>query len=731
MTISTRPLDKYAFLFAGENNDQYRADLRKVLETLIYWYGFIPEKVFVRVSFPVSSLTETVFTIPGLNLEEITGVDVNGLQSSLEAEIHSFIDEAKILDADISPGELNTAFFYFTGPGRINPVNSKYELQIGTVDSTSVYINPLWLKNSIYDYDNQALRDSSFIHIFMQQSYGFGFWDVFNQLTDSDLRMTFTAACDSGAVNPVLSAGSQFTDYWTRALQFEQRDTTGNGDMIYADQEDTGGLEPTTNHLISLYKAYLFAKSFTASITAPQYKLKMPAGDPADQYLGLPSFWIRDGDEPIPPETPDYWWESKDIFLTHPEATDPDARDDIYHANKQNNIHIVIRNNGTHPVREFWSGTLVFLSGGGGTGDSVVNIHDIILKPGEAYEHIYPYDFTGTQIHRCVRSRASLDEITLEQLDQDGVDDIQWLIVDRSCEAQRNLDQQSDTGKGGTGTGNMVPEPGEGKADEANPEEEAKPPVDENGNEVQPEGTTESKSTSNLRNFREHTIIIRNVFRRKRKFIIAPPDEFEKLFRYCRIEICEKNNKNGRYRILKPDGKKDCVLEFDLKAGETKELIIYTSLKPTKLFNHALKLPFEIYIETASVRKRIEKILKRTVDEKEIPDFMSFSGFTVELCRAKGATLHGTVFNAKRKPLPGAFVYIWSGDRNQSAIVRTNKFGTYCVKDINPDNYIIQARTKDFVSKEKIIHLGDGKSAGVDFFVPAEKESVKRVRRKH
>jgi len=44
MTISTRPLDKYAFLFAGENNDQYRADLRKVLETLIYWYGYIPEK---------------------------------------------------------------------------------------------------------------------------------------------------------------------------------------------------------------------------------------------------------------------------------------------------------------------------------------------------------------------------------------------------------------------------------------------------------------------------------------------------------------------------------------------------------------------------------------------------------------------------------------------------------------------------------------------------------------
>jgi len=442
----------------------------------------------------------------------------------------------------------------------------------------------------------------------------------------------------------------------------------------------------------------------------------LPSGDPSDQYLGLPSFWIRDGDEPIPPEISDYWWESKDIFLTHPDNADPDAHDDLYHANTINRIHIIIRNNGTHPVREFYSGTIVFLTGGSGAGDSVVHIVNVSLKPGEAYEHVYDYSFGGTEVHRCIKSRASLEAITVDQLDQNGVNDIAWLVNDRSNEAQRNLDPLPVSDKGGTGAGNTIPEPGNGKADEAQPEKEAAPPVDDEGNTVQPEGTTESKTTSNLRNFREHAIVIRNIFRKKKKFIVTFPEDFKKSLKYCRLEWCEKSGKNGKYRLLKPLDKNPPYLEFELKGGEAKEFIIYASLKPGKLQNFNLKIPFEILVETATVKDEIVRLVKGILKKADIPDYMPFSGFTIEFSRAEGATLYGTVYDAKRKPLPGAFVYVYSGDRYQSAIMKTNKYGSFCVRDINPGNYILKAGIKGKAIGEAIIYIGEGETRRVDLF---------------
>lgn len=722
MAISTRPSDKFAFLFSGSSGSQYVADLKNVLDTLLNWYGYPADQIYVRVPFDPSVLSDPLFSTPGLDIDNITGADAGELKDSLQTSFADFISMAKSLRPDIPAGQLNNTFFYFTGNGRINPNNSRYEILIGTADDlTDTYIDGLWLKNRIY-LDDTGLRDNSHIHVLMQQSYGYGFWqDVFNLITDPDLRLTFTAACNSGAVNPSNASGSDFTSYWTKALQLEQRDTTGSGDLIYADQEDTGGAEPANNLLISLFKAYLFANSFTQSSTEPKYEYKLPAGDPADQYLGLPSFWIRDGDEPFPPEPMDYWWESKDIFLTHPDNTDPDEPDDYYHANVQNMVHVRIRNNGTHPVREFYSGTIIFLTGGGGVGDSVVHILNQKIKPGEFYEHVYPYDFTGSEAHRCIKSRASLSIIEAEHLDMNGVNDVAWAVADRSNEAQRNLDKYIIAGKSSTGAQEPVPDAGKGMADEDNPEDAAKPPVDENGNNAQPEGTTESKTTSNLRNFAERRIIIRNVFRKSGKFVIPDPFEDFPVSRYAKIEVLGKIP-GKKEKLQKMIEKPFRHFPLEIEPGKSRELIIYAALKSRKRLKGSLKIPFEIYLDAASLKDAILKKYRGKLRNADIPDYLPFAGFTVEISQSEGTTLTGTVFDQKRRPVKGAYIYIVSGDRRQSAIMKTNKSGSYCVRNINPDNYTVRAESKDIKWPSRTVFAGDGKTVRVDFFMKPVKE---------
>jgi len=717
MAISTRSYDKFAFLFAGSSDSQYLSDLAKVLDTLLNWYGYPSDQVYVRVPFDITNLTDPVFSATGLDLDNITGTDSAALKSSLQTSMEEFIDMAKGLLPGMPAGELNNTFFYFTGNGRINPNNNRYELHIGKADdNTDTYIDGLWLKGRIYSYD-LTFKESSHIHILMQQSFGYGFWqDVFSLIADPDLRLTFTAACNSGAVNPPNVAGSDFTDYWTKALRFEQREEpAGSGNFIFADQEDTGGVEPDDNLLISLYKAYLFANSFTRTSTEPTYEYKLPSGEPVDQYLGLPSFWIRDGDEPIPPEQMDYWWESKDIFLTHPDNADPDEPDDRYHAGTANNIHVIIRNNGTHPVREFYSGTIIFLTGGGGVGDSVVHIVNQILKPGEAYEHIYQYDFTGSEAHRCIKSRASLYGIDVEELDMDGINDVAWAVTDRSNEAQRNIDKYTISGKSATGTGADIPEPGKGMADETNPEEEAKPPVDENGNEVQPEGTTESRSTSNLRNFAEHRIILRNIFKKEEKFIISDPIYDPYIRRYSRIQFFSAG-KDGKTAVLKKIERPFGHYAIDLKPGETRELIVYIAPGKGKKILKPLNIGIEIYLYSPSLRDAVLKRMKGRFDKDDITEYFRFSGFTMDIVHSEGTTLCGTVFDSARKPVKNAFVYIMSGDKRQSAIMKTNRFGSYCVKDINPDNYIIMVKTGKKEWPAKTVFAGEGMVVRTDFF---------------
>ena len=184
MAISNRPQDKFAFLFSGSADAQYIADLRKVLDTLLNWYGYPADQVYVRVAFDVSVLTDPLFSVPGLDINNISGADSTELKDSLKSNLEEFIDSAKILLPDIPAGKLNNTFFYFTGAGRFHTGNSRYEIHIGTADdSTDTYIDGIWLKGRIINYDS-TFPDNSHIHILMQQSRGYGFWqDVFSLIT--------------------------------------------------------------------------------------------------------------------------------------------------------------------------------------------------------------------------------------------------------------------------------------------------------------------------------------------------------------------------------------------------------------------------------------------------------------------------------------------------------------------------------------------------------------------
>ncbi|NMC40036.1 MAG: carboxypeptidase regulatory-like domain-containing protein, partial [Bacteroidales bacterium] len=285
--------------------------------------------------------------------------------------------------------------------------------------------------------------------------------------------------------------------------------------------------------------------------------------------------------------------------------------------------------------------------------------------------------------------------------------------ADRSNEAQRNLDKIIIAGKSGAGI-EVVPDAGQGMADENNPDAEAEPPVDENGNNVQEVGTTESKTTSNLRNFAERRYVIRNIFTKPKRFVI--PDPFDDFLhkRFAKMNVFTKTS-GKRISKLKLVQKPFRHYPFDIKPGQSQEVYVHISLLKGKRILKPLKIPFEIYLDAVSMRKAVIKRLGGRVSDYDIPDYMTFAGFTIEVARSEGSTLYGTVYDIRRKPVRGAHVFIYSGDRRQSAVMKTNKYGTYCVKNINPDNYIVKVKSRDHEWPSKIVFAGDGRPVRVDF----------------
>jgi len=300
MAISTDYTNKFAFLFSGSADTQYIEDLREVAETLINFYGYPAANIYLVAGAIVNEFDSVNFPDPtsifqktGIHTHILTGAAAADLTDDLTTQIDTLM---LLLDHEIVTGYQNSVFFYFTGVGeRVTTPLITYYLDIAMIGATPVRVTPAWLKGTLVSYS--ASFAFNHINLLMQQSYSYGFFEGtngINTISDVALRLTFTSACNSNETIDADSTGSSFTRYWTRGLQFVTR-FTGMAN-IFADQEDTNTLvlpatnaEDKTNFLISMKKAWCFAKAQSGKTPMFEYK-----GDSLD-YLGLPSFLIQDG----------------------------------------------------------------------------------------------------------------------------------------------------------------------------------------------------------------------------------------------------------------------------------------------------------------------------------------------------------------------------------------------------------------------------------------------------
>ena len=164
---------------------------------------------------------------------------------------------------------------------------------------------------------------------------------------------------------------------------------------------------------------------------------------PTLHYLGLPKFLINNGDPK--------WWESPDIYLTHP-GDGYFSQDDFYHPVENNRINIKVTNTGTHPVRSFWLGVNHFGNGfladafrycenldkDSGTAELLLNN---IIKAGDEYIHEYDKTFNAGQTHDYIVAKASLLSIVPTTLENSAT----FNPKVEDADARRNLDLYDST----------------------------------------------------------------------------------------------------------------------------------------------------------------------------------------------------------------------------------------------------------------------------------------------
>jgi hypothetical protein len=311
--------------------------------------------------------------------------------------------------------------------------------------------------------------------------------------------------------------------------------------------------------------------------------------------------------------------------------------------------------------------------------------------------------------------------ILVEDIDEDGIDDIAWFVDSHDNEAQRNLDpfvvKKSSTAPA---------EPDTAVVDDNNAEAEAEPvppanPEDPAGGV--PEDEQGARSLHNLRGFREHIYVVRNIFNKTHKYIIRFPEDYLRLKKIFRIEWFEfpdkKRSKPIKIKIIQ---KPEPHIAFTLEKGKQKNLLIYLAVLPKVAFNGQIKLPFEIMVDTKPVKSGIVKaLLKRGIDI-EVPDYLSFAGVTAKVKLARRSDIYGKVTGKAEQPVSKAFVYISTLNGRQTAVVRTDEKGYFIAPWIDPDIYRIWVRTKTGVSEPVVVILKDGFKQRIDL-----KESRKKT----
>lgn len=712
--VSPYQEEKFALLFSGSTADRYKKDIENVYTTLVDYYNFLPDQIWV-----VLGETGNDPNCPGLptasNLIHVA--NKTQLENVLDPDdISKFITKVSTLRAEIvTTNFVNTAVAYITGKGNTG------DLEIVGDGSIVIQEDEAWFSEKL----NTITMDNCFLHLIMQQDYCQNFH--VNDLEKLTCRGSITYASAYDQANSGSAAnGSYFTEAWCKALQMEvlPAGTTDAGE--YADE--LGGGAESTNLLVSLREAQLYAQqiieTIPSSIISSHINQNL-SNDP--NYLGKPAFLIRDGDMATPP---DNIWESPDIYLTHPppfenSVSEPDYYIQDLDASCNNIINVETRNFGTHPVRKFALGVIRFHMGGGGLGvkrnkiEELVNAASdkLILCPVPFNDPIQnnisttqvrscvttfddiPFD---TQTHRCVRAKADLLEVTDVDLDN-------WSWTIRYNEAQRNIDYS-----GVTSVSEPPPLPGEGGI----PEGQDKIP--DNGDDAE----ANEKMKKNLQGFKEHIYEIRNPFREKNRFILVFPEVLIKYRDQITTEWFELTNElDKRMRPLEIIKKPYEHIQFILEPKESKKILFYLALKPKKHIKEIINLPFEILVDVKQHRVDFTNI-KKTTYKKLQSEFALFSGFTVKI-KTDAGKLFGIVQDKKGNLVANAMICIQTVNTRQGAIIRTSRKGTYAFSEINPDVYRVMAVTKNWHTRRKLIYLPGGergmKGVKLDFY---EKESI-------
>ncbi len=468
MAVSLLSLDKYAILVSGDTSPRYLKDIGNVYRTIRYYYGYPDEHIWIVLgnnsAVPAGVPAGRIFTLSG---------DATAM-STFNTLFNQFITAASSPPVPASSladpfknsrkaGDMNTGLVYFTGVGTNN--SADYQVVIGNDGVSDIPLGTLDLISLLIT--NPDFFTYCHFQLVMQQNYSGGFYDNMWINIFPDGSMTYSCqGSETTAATP--SDGSEMTYHWVKALQM-QASPSGIYAGKFADELPAPN-DDVTDNMISLEKALVFVTSQTPAITGTaQYKFQ----GTEKHYLGKPQFLIRDG-------SPTYWI-SPDVYLSHPDVA-PDFLESSMDnpeseyvvdttADYNNFINVCVRNHGTHPVRKFQVGGIVFLSGCSGTGnsdeytvtdtdmagilcpvpcDSPVQINDgTIIR---SFEHLFDHiHFTNTN-HRCLRGKAKL-------YDLNPIDFSIWDILGMDDEAQRNIDIWVTTKSlsNGSGKGKKVP----------------------------------------------------------------------------------------------------------------------------------------------------------------------------------------------------------------------------------------------------------------------------------
>ncbi len=673
MPVTTRPQDKFAFLFTGPTDSRYQKDLENVFTTLTEYYNYPAANIWVVWGGP----DNLAVLFPGATPGNLVSINSDSdPKASFATLLTTFLGavNANIPDTSVT-GALNTALIYFTGSGLdADPVNpfdyAKLVLKPGTVDIAITSDELKTLFNSVTFAASQVnlVMQQDFANVFSNHFFPGGFYSL-------NKTVTFVYGDQSSAGNA--TNGGAFTMAWTEALH--QETTVMDPSAKYADQltVSTG----TELFLVSLEQAKRFAELRNSPAI---YGFSLNG---EDSFLGKPIFYLEDGGSGAG------WWESPSIYLTHPNATDPLKQNDLYVTDAlaavapfNNTINVDVRNTGTHPVRVYRIGVRVFRTPMGGAADYIEQNGKMpvgaVLKPtnrisynifSNANKDTWIFNtpfYTGTT-HECVKAKVvfAVADPVAEPFDWT------WAITVNDNEAQRNTDQGSD------------------------------PPVIRG----------RSVPGNSFRGAKKHLYQIVNPFNEQYTFRLVTTPEFEKALKYIDMTwyFIGKERKWTKLGFKKLEDMYSFA-DFNLLPGEAVDLMGEFGFKKDA-GTKKIALPVELLVDRIE-GKRTRKPLARSIEGK----FSAIAGFTIRLVNEPGY-LNITVFEKRGKPLAEAKVLIGTVNGMAEEALMTDKNGTIELKDINPDVYRLKALFKNRYSEEEIVELTSGEAMKVRLVVDGGK----------